>query len=340
VAIVVETEEQAWTLLRRVLDGEFPEEHGEIVEFKGWVGLNVHLPNTPVNASITPSVMEAFIDVQKTIYRAYTLVSADTADLRTLSKAERDALEFRVVVSEGSSDYATPFAHALEKIGVEALAHMTPAMALTATLAISLIIGGSYCFSKWLSSRIELRRLEIAPAEREAWLAAQRATIDAQRAAEDTGVRYAEILARAFERVPVAADVEAFADTSRSSLVRAVGEEGGGSINRTVVDRDVAAEVSRQTRQAGEPIRQAGDFRVARIDANAPEGFRVTLSDVKTGEEITAMLQDVFLSTEHREIITEAEWGKQPFYAEITARRVRNRIVDAVVVVARRSERV
>jgi hypothetical protein len=340
VAIVIESENQAWDLLRQVLDREFPAEHGEVVEFRGWTGLSVHLPNTPISASITPSIMEAFIDVQKTIYRTYTLVSADTADLRTLSKAERDALEFRVVVSKGSSDYATPFAQALEKIGVEALAHMPPEMALTAILAIALIIGGGYCFNKWLSSRIELRRLEVATEERGAWLAAQKAAIDAQRAAEDTGVRHAEILARALERAPVAADVEAFADTSRSSLVRAVGEEGGGSINRTVVDRDLAAEVSRQTRQAGEPIRQAGDFRVAKIDANTPEGFRVTLVDIETGAEITAMLQDVFLSTEHREIITEAEWGKQPFYAEITARRVRNRIVDAVVVVARRSERV
>lgn len=339
-AVVIESEERAWEMLRQVLDGEYPVDHGEFIEFRGWAGLNVHLPETPVGSSITPSVMEAFIDVQKTIYRAYTLVSADTADLRSLSKAEREALEFRVVVSEGSSDYATAFAEALEKIGAEALSNMPPEMALTAILAIALIIGGSYCFNRWLSYRVEQRSLEVASAERQTWLAAQKATIDAQRAAADVGLRHAEILARALERAPVAADVEAFAETARASLVRAVGEEGGGEINNTSIDRDVASEISRQTRQVGEPIRQAGDFRVARIDTNVSEGFRVTLVDVETGQEIVAMLQDVFLSAEHREIITEAEWGRRPFYAEITARRVRNRIVDAVVVVARRSERV
>jgi hypothetical protein len=108
VAIVIESENQAWDLLRQVLDGEFPTEHGEVVEFRGWTGLSVHLPNTPISASITPSIMEAFIDVQKTIYRTYTLVSADTADLRTLSKAERDALEFRVVVSRAAATMQPP----------------------------------------------------------------------------------------------------------------------------------------------------------------------------------------------------------------------------------------
>jgi hypothetical protein len=217
---------------------------------------------------------------------------------------------------------------------------MPPEMALTAILAIALIIGGGYCFNKWLSSRIELRRLEVATEERGAWLAAQKAAIDAQRAAEDTGVRHAEILARALERAPVAADVEAFADTSRSSLVRAVGEEGGGSINRTVVDRDLAAEVSRQTRQAGEPIRQAGDFRVAKIDANTPEGFRVTLVDIETGPRSQQCFKTYFSRRNTVRSSQKPSGASSRSMQKITARRVRNRIVDAVVVVARRSERV
>ena len=334
--IVVETEEQAWDLLRQILDGERDVTHADVVEFGAWVSLKIHLPGTPVHSSITPSMMEGFIDIQRTIYRAYTLVASDTADLRTLSKTERDALEFRVVVSEGSSDYLAALMEAIGKIGVEALSKMTPEQMLIAILAIALIIGGSYAWKQWLSHRLAMRQAEATSEERKLQVQEQSNLLTAQGLIAQAGVDHAQILARALERSPVAADVEAFAESSRSSLIRAIGEEGGGDINGVGVTREAAFEVTRQTRQAGEPIQVSGNFRVIRIDANTADGFRVTLSNVETGEEISAMLQDVFLSREHREIITEAEWGKTPFYAEVTARKVRDRLVDATVVVARR----
>src|SRR5262249_53139492 len=82
-------------------------------------------------------------------------------------------------------------------------------------------------------------------------------------------------------------------------------------------------------------VRLTGLYRVGKVDTTAPDGFRVTLIDVKTGEEISASLIDAIISAEHRDAIQAAEWNKQPVLVELTARKLRKRIVDAVVIDAR-----
>ena len=196
-ALVIRNEDEAWSALNQALDGVLPFQHAEVVDFLNWPNLKIHLPNTPVDASITPTMMEAFIEVQTAIYRAYALVSSDTADLRTLSGEERERLEFRVVVSEGSSEYAAAFAKALEKIGVEALANMPPEYTLIAILGIALTVGSGYCFNKWMASRIESRKIEVKGEEQKALLELEHERLRAQQAGLEVGGRHAEILARA-----------------------------------------------------------------------------------------------------------------------------------------------
>ncbi len=329
--LVIENEETAIDALRRALDGQLTIEEVGVVDFRGWPTVSIHLPGTPIDSSITPSMMEAFIELQRSIYRAHMLVTADNADLRALSKAERETLEFRVRVSEGSSDYAAELAEAVEKIGVEALAKMPPELILAAVLGVALILGGTLCYKAWLSARIEQRKLEVDDADKQRWLEAQKAALDA-------GIAHNQILARAIERVPVLADVEAFTESARASLAKSIGDEGGGTYNGLHIEPELASEISTQKRQQGETVHLAGLYRVDRLDTNAPDGFRVTLSDVRSGENVTAMLQDALLSEDHKAVIQSAEWNKVPFFAEITARKVRNRLVDATVILARKRE--
>jgi hypothetical protein len=98
---------------------------------------------------------------------------------------------------------------------------------------------------------------------------------------------------------------------------------------------ELASEISTSKRQQSTEVRLAGVYKVARVDTTALDGFRVTLTDSKTGEEITASLLDAIISAEHKIAIQEAEWSKSPVFVELTAKRLRKRIVDAIVVSVR-----
>lgn len=141
-----------------------------------------------------------------------------------------------------------------------------------------------------------------------------------------------KILANAIARQPILSDVDALTEQARNQIVRSVGDEGGGTIHGTEVSRELASEITAQRRRQGEDVHLAGMFTVKKNDTTYTDGFRVTLIDVSSGEEITAFLQDVMISEQHRKVIQEAEWKRTPFYAEIAARKIGTRLVDALIV--------
>ena len=143
-ALKIESEEQAWDLIEHALNGTLDLDPSEplVLDFSEWPLVDVYLPNTPEDATISPTMMEAFIELQRAIYRSYTLVESDTADLRTLSKAEKEKLEFRVKVREGSSGYEADLAAVLERIGIEVVTKMDQSGIVICVLGVAALLAG------------------------------------------------------------------------------------------------------------------------------------------------------------------------------------------------------
>lgn len=66
--------------------------------------LEIYLVGDKFNNSITPSIMQGIIELQKSIYRAYMLAKYGNYNLQTLNQHERRVLELKVIVNPGSSD--------------------------------------------------------------------------------------------------------------------------------------------------------------------------------------------------------------------------------------------
>lgn len=64
----------------------------------------LYLKGDKFDNSITPSIMQGIIELQKCIYRAYMLARYGNDSLKPLSNYERNALELKVVVNPGSAD--------------------------------------------------------------------------------------------------------------------------------------------------------------------------------------------------------------------------------------------
>lgn len=324
IIVHIRNEDEAWKELAQALGDGFPPETVPVFVFEGWPKITIGLPRTPIDGSISPSMMEAFLELQKTIYRAHAFLTADTGDLRTLTKKEKEDLEFRVKVEKGSSNYEIDLNTILDKLGTEALNKMDSTHIVITVLGLAVVIGGVVAFKAWLQTKTEQRKSELDDSQKKEWLTLQLASIE-----QDT--KRLGILSDAMSRQPILLEVEASADAARQGIIRAIGEERGGTISGVEIGSEFASEIVTQKRQQGQDIRLAGTYRVAKVDTTSPDGFRVTLTDVKSGAEVTAAMLDVMVSEEHRQLIQTAEWTKSPVFVEMTARRLRNRMVDAVV---------
>jgi len=118
-------------------------------------------------------------------------------------------------------------------------------------------------------------------------------------------------------------------------IVRAVADEKGGEVMGVSLAPEIAGELTTQKRQQSTKEKISGTYRVAKVDTTVADGFRVTLDDAITGTEITASLVDALVSARHKSAIQRAEWQKKNIFVEMSARRLRQRVVDAVVVDAR-----
>jgi hypothetical protein len=325
-SIRITNEDEAWDALKDELGSV--DDSPIALAFAGWPFIEIHLPQTPEEATIAPSMMEALVELQRTIYRAHTFLAADTGNLRTLSRLEREKFEFRVKVSAGSSDYKIDLTEIAKSLGEDVIGKMNGQDLTITIVAIALIVAGAVAWKAWLRAKTEQRKTESDDIQKREWLQMYQSQLQ-----HDTG--RIELLARAIERHPIIGEVEASAESARTEIVKAVGDERGGSVLGVHMSPEIAAEIVTTKRQQSTEVRLAGVYRVGKVDTTASDGFRVTLVDEKTGEELSASLIDAIISAEHRDAIQQAEWRKQPVFVELTARRLRKRLVDAIIVDAK-----
>lgn len=332
--IKIESEDDAFNYLERALGDEFTPDTFPIVVFDGWPVVDVYLPKTP-DASITPTMMAAFIELQDAVYRTHKLINSDTSNLRTLSKAEREAYEFRVKVRPGSSGYAINLGETLTKLATEAIGKMTPEQLVLTVLGSAAILGAGHVWRAWLKTRADVRKAEI-----EAETVQTKASLDQvermrfyevieRQTASDE--RKMTILASALQRQPVLGDIEVAADQAKQKVVKAVAEEEGGQIAGVEMDASTATELTVNRRQESVEVSISGVFHVAKVDTTVPDGFRVTLTR-DDGDDVVASVLDILKSANQRALLKDAEWSKTPVAVDLTARRLRSRIVDATIV--------
>ena len=328
--IRIESEDDAWKAFEDAVNSKFSDDARPTFIWAGWPSIEVYLPNTPVEGSISTSMMEAFIELQRSIYKTHLLL-APGKHRRRLSQAERDAFEFRVKVEKGSSDYTINLQEIVAKLGKDVIAQMSGQQLVITVLGLALIFAGTVAWKGWLKHKTDQRKI-ISDDEKTIKL------LDNYQAqlAHDTD-RYA-MLTKAIETRPALKQVEYQADAARDGIIKAVADDDGGKVMGINLDKQIANEISSVPRQHSTKATVAGQYRVAKVDTTAPDGFKVTLEDVKSGDQITAALFDALISAQHKEIIKSAEWDKTPLFVEMAGRRLRGKIVDAKVVTVRRIE--
>lgn len=308
----ISNEDEAWAAIESTLAGELPEGISSI-EFDGWPTLTLHLHGQKFHGSITTTVMESLIEVQKNLNRSYAKIRYDKSDARHITDEDRDQIELVVKVSEGSSDLTAALESALEKIAINVADKMTPEQLIISILGLALMYFGHSYFKSAQDAKTKEKQ------------------IDADINAKEEDTKRFKMMADAITKVATLKEVREDADDSHDALMRAAASAEKAEILGVDIDPDVARQLIKTKRERSKDVRLDGMFTVTVADKSNPLDPRCRLVSDK-GIEFMAMVIDDDWTVEQKSKFHAAFWDNKSIGLLVNAKELRGNIVLASVV--------
>lgn len=308
----ITSEDEAWKAINDTLNGKLPEEITGI-EFDGWPTLTLHLGGPKFHGTITTTVMESLIEVQKNLNRSYAKLRYDKSDARHITDEDRDQIELVVKVTEGTSGFEAALENAIEKIAVNVADKMTPEHLIIAVLGLALMYFGHSYFKASQDAKIKAKQ------------------IDADLAAKKEDTDRFKLMADAISKVATLRHVRDDADDSHDALLRASASAESAEVLGVCVPTDVASELIKTKRERSKDVRLDGEFTVTVADKTTPDDPRCRLVS-PSGADFMALVIDENWTPEQKAKFHAAFWENKSIFLLVNAKELRGNIVAASVV--------
>ncbi|PTM78382.1 hypothetical protein [Cereibacter johrii] len=329
----LQTEEAAWSFFEHLIEGEVSIDDINDVGFGDWAQVRVYLPSAHYHAALTPYMMEGWVELQRSVFRAYAIARSGERNGRRLTDEEKQRLELVVKVKGGSSDQSVDLNTVLIEIAKAMLQKLSPAEVVTIVVALALVLAGQSVLRVWLNNRKEVRLAEIS-GQRESDLKEERiAALNAVVAVATHDKARMGLIEKAEARLPIIKSLEDEAKESRHALVKHMSRVDA-ELNSVAIPSATGRILTTESRVEAEDVRLDGVYTIRRVDTTVATGFRVHLAG-RNGDELVADVAEVMTTLEDRDVIREAEWKKIPVYLQINGRKRRSEVVDATIIRAR-----
>lgn len=323
--IVIRSEEDAYAVLALARDGKIGAFANLI--FDGWPTLSIYLQGEKFHQSITPTVMRGLLEFQRGIYQSYAAAKYNLPTKR-LSEEEKKALEIRVDVKDGSSDFGINFQELAVKLIEQLGGKMDPVHVLITVVSIAVLYFGTSAYRSFLEYRKDVRVKEVSDET-------QRKTLEALQftsAQETERTRIMADLVRQDHRIE---NINRLAHDVQSEVVKTLAAGDKAAIEGIVIDPTVADSLTRNARRKSSEVRLDGVYRLMKLDWSDALKFKVRVFNTETGLQLDADVQDDSLTGKYREALREAEWNRSPVALKINAKLVGNDDYrDAIVIAA------
>ncbi|WP_246033034.1 hypothetical protein [Falsirhodobacter xinxiangensis] len=327
------TEDDAWDFLDRFTKGLVEVTDVAQVTFGDWANISVYIPGKRYNSAITPYMMQGWVELQRSLYRAYALAASGKADAKRLTERDKEILELVVKVDEGSSDQKVDLQAILEKVASSMVDKMTPTHITAVIVALGLLYAGTTATTTWLNNQKEIKLAEIAQQVETTRSEERRESLNAIVSLAGRDLERLQILEEVAKEVPIVAEIEEQASAGRDELVRHV-TKTDAVVNGVPISSAAGQSVTSAVRTQAVEERLDGVYTIRGTDTTAATGFRVLLSD-KQGREFTAEVADVLTTVDDRNAIQNAEWSKVPLFLTMNAKLRRGEVVEAKIMSAR-----
>lgn len=320
IALRIENENDAWAVLQEALEGRIPADLAEI-SFVGWPTFQVKLRGEGFQSSLTPRIMDAFIQLQRDIYRTYAQIYLGRPTAAALTNDEKAALDFFVQVGPGSTDLKAIFDKALEKLTTGMVSKMEAKHWTIVLVSVAVMWGGNSCLNTYLQDQKDQRQVQ------------------AQQFAQELDYKRNELLVQAMDMRPelreTREDMREFYNALLKVSTRADSVEMGGH----TIPKGLAKDLVRKPRERSQEVQLNGVCRILKVDSSKAQNFYVDIR-LEDGRTCTAELQEGFIADKERNlaIIRDAEWQKKPVYLTINGHELRGEITKAVIIDAKDAE--
>lgn len=319
--ITIKNEADAFAAIEKYLaDGGF--KGG--VQLSGWPKLEIRLVGDKFDASITPPVMRSFLELQNLVYKSYAIAQYDTDDTRKLSNEEREELEILVKVEEGSSIFEVDFQGVLEKFAEKAAETMPPELIAITIIGLGVLWVGKTSYSAYLNYRKEVRLGEVKTEE-------QRHMLDTMQQASKEETKRLELLTKLMVREPKLEAVSRQAYDSKTEMLKGFATADEATVSGVTTSGEIGQELVVNARRKAVERRLDGFYRVIRVDSSDPEAFKVKIRKHRGSLEFEAIVEDVSLDAEKKEVLQYAEWERTTVFLNINAKVLDDSIKNAVI---------
>lgn len=307
--VPISNEDEAWAFLELLHRTNFDEDtllphitHWPRFHFKFWIEGS--------SLVLTPPVMQAMLDYQTSVNRAFMLVLENTTLLKGLSEEERQQFEIVFRVKKGSTDLSFNAQELIEKFMETAVGKLTGKQIAVIVIAFALLYTGYSCWSAYLEVQKEEAKAEASNKQMQDVLAAQRF-------ASETDLKRMKMMADALASAHGNHALLEASEEGKKSVVKAASKVQDTEIGGKRLPPEVARRMSRAAPSA--PVRKVvtAEYEVLRVDTDVPDGFRVRLQNTQSGQTVFASLRDAVVSENDRELIRRGEWEKKPIVATV-----------------------
>ena len=316
--IRIQSEEQAFELLRRALNEEFANSNVRL-DFDGWPSVTITLRGEEYSSTITAPMAEGLVDLQRAMYRAYARLVKGAASANVLTNEERSSIQFKAKVDEGSSLITVDPSSFAETVGQATVGKMNSTELMVTILSLAAMAGSALAFRWYLKARSEDKKVEQATKERIAL--------------SDRETQRLEILATALAGRPKLQHVADDFDDARTGILKGVADAESMEVQGVTLTNFDARSIAATPRQKAQEVRLDGVYYIHRIDWSKPDEARLTLiGQGRVAREFAATLNTTDLTAARKTILQAAEWGRQPLKLNINGTELRGEITTAHIV--------
>ncbi|GHY11872.1 hypothetical protein VCSRO163_2018 [Vibrio cholerae] len=323
---IIRNEDDAFKYLKQFTQREIALERDQL-RFEGWPYLNFHIKGEKFDSSLTPSIMKAFLELQKGINRSYCLVKYGTPNTNVLTKTEREELEIKVKVGQGSTTAGVDLQSLITNLGSKVIDKMDPTSLAILLVSLALIWAGKSSYAMYLETRKQIREKEVNSEEKRELLKNQQ-FLSAQET-ERTALLTKVILSDMH-----VSNISNVANDTKAALIKEFGTTQKTTIQGIEVDGETASELAKNARRKSIDVAFNAKFRILMVDSTDPETFKVRLRNIETHDEFMAKVQDHSLDSKYIKALQYGEWSKTPIQLVVSAKNKDNEIANALVLEA------
>ncbi|MGB0732122.1 MAG: hypothetical protein ACPGPF_00105 [Pontibacterium sp.] len=321
--IVISSEQDAIDLLNDI-HGEKLSANDLSIKFDGWPKVDFHIKGDKYHQSITPALMNAFIEMQRGVNRAYTVAKYGSYNVSQLTDVDKKKLEIAVSVGDGSSIFGLDFQEILENFLSGAVSKMTSKELIFLVVTLGLMYAGDSAYKAYLQDRKDARELEAQIKEQESNLT----NLQFMSEKETERLKIVATIAQTHAAVD---NVQRHAFDTATELFKRAATADSIEIGNAEISGEIAKKLTRNAKRKSEDVRLDGDYRILEVNSSLAKGFKVKIRNISNSMVFTASFKDGVLNDRVRATLADAEWSKIPVKLVINGKDLSGQITKAEV---------